>query len=146
MSPHSVRMSVRWAAAAATALLIPTVVVATAGSAEAAKGGPKSSASGPSLMLDQQAPALGSTVTFTVTYGSAHLRNPSLDLGCYQNDVIVWGGIWDVASSVKLGGDASPWKSAGGSATCVAQLVDVTWQGGQESITTSATTGFVAGG
>lgn len=90
-------------------------------------------------------PTLGSTVAFTTTYANTY-KGPRVNLNCYQNGTLVWGTLGLVTDQYKLGGDASPWVSSGGPATCVADLVNVTWKGGVEYVTWMASTNFTSSG
>lgn len=98
-----------------------------------------------SVTLDQAAPALGDVVTFT-TSGAASLRNPRVVVQCYQSGVLVYGVNGAPDAGFKLGGDSSPWVTAGGPADCTARLADYVFRGGKWSVTYYAETSFAAAG
>jgi hypothetical protein len=105
-----------------------------------------------SITLDQPSPALGDTVTFTVT-GTGTLKNPRVWVAAYQDGNLVYGEGGGPAMGFKLGGDSSLWLEAGGPADCTAELYYILnkngtgeWNGhgDQGGNVTLATTSFSA--
>jgi hypothetical protein len=88
-------------------------------------------------------PQLGSTVNFVTRYSSTY-KNPRVVIQCYQGNVVVWSYVGLTTDSYKLGGDSSPWLDNGGSATCVADLDNLTWDHKVESFTQLANDVFTA--
>jgi hypothetical protein len=88
-------------------------------------------------------PALGQAVAFATTVPNTD-KSPAIVVNCYQNGTLVWGEVGSVSASYKLGGDSSPWLTNGGTASCDAQLVNITWHAGTESISQLASTSFAA--
>jgi hypothetical protein len=99
----------------------------------------------PTIALATGVPALGSSVTFTVQYPNT-VKNPVIAVDCYQSGAVVWSFVGGVGDAYLLGGDSSPWRSNGGSASCVADLENETWHAGVESFTQLAETSFTATG
>jgi hypothetical protein len=89
-------------------------------------------------------PALGQTVAFVTTYSASAYKNPVVVLNCYQNGVVVWGYVGTPTDTYKLGGDGSPWLSNGGSASCVADLENLTIVHRVENFQKLAETSFTA--
>lgn len=137
----------RAVAAAGAAALVIAAVAAGVAPASAAKGsgGPKGSASPApaTLVLDQAAPSLGDTVTFTAS-NTGNLRNPREQVSCYQAGVLVWSTSAASGSAFLLGGGWSDWLANGGGAYCVADLYDLTWSAGSQKATFVASTAFEA--
>jgi hypothetical protein len=133
-SPLPVRL-VRLSALALAAAMIP------AGTAVAAKTGPAPAA--PSIALSSGATSvpIGTWMTFVSSYPTA-AKDPGIRVVCTQNGSVVWSQVGTPDASYKLGGDSSPWLQTGGSANCVADLINVSWSRGQQTTTVLATTGF----
>jgi hypothetical protein len=91
------------------------------------------------------APSLGSSVSFTVTYPTS-VKTPRVEVLCYQNGALVYGEAGSPGDTFLLGGGGSLWLTAGGSASCVANLYYFTWKAGQPATTYLATTSFDAAG
>lgn len=89
------------------------------------------------------APSLGSSVTFTVTYPTS-VKTPRVEVLCYQNGALVYGEAGSPGDTFVLGGGGSLWLTAGGSASCVANLYYFTWKAGQPATTYLASTSFDA--
>jgi hypothetical protein len=90
------------------------------------------------------APHLGSTVSFTTVYPT-NVKNPRVEVLCYQNGALVYGEGGAPTDSFTLGGGGSLWLTGGGAASCVANLYFFTWKAGQPATTYLATTSFDAG-
>jgi hypothetical protein len=93
----------------------------------------------------ESGPSLGSWVTFT-TVVPTNVRNPRVEVFCYQNGELVYGAGGATTDAFQLGGGASLWLSGGGPASCVANLVYFTWKRGEPAIVYLATTSFDAAG
>jgi hypothetical protein len=93
----------------------------------------------------ESGPSLGSWVTFTTVVPTS-VRNPRLEVFCYQNGELVYGAGGATTDALQLGGGGSLWLSAGGAASCVANLVYFTWKRGEPAIVYLATTSFDAAG
>jgi hypothetical protein len=89
-------------------------------------------------------PNLGSDVRFNSGY-STNTKNPWVSVSCYQGGTLVYGEGGSPTSDFVLGGAASAWLSAGGAATCRAELGDLYWKGGHQYYTYLAHTDFTAG-
>ncbi|MFA7249466.1 MAG: hypothetical protein WC273_07505 [Dehalococcoidia bacterium] len=91
--------------------------------AEAARGGKKAGGdvATASVSLDQTAPALGDSVTFSYTVPGG-VSHPRIRLVCSQSGVAVYG--WDdyADQPFLLGGHGSQWLTNGGPADCHADL------------------------
>lgn len=135
----------RWTAVTVAALMAPSALVAMAGSAEAAKGGPKAPTTY-SIVLNQSGVRLGDSVTFTSVYPST-AKNPRVQVICRQNGVTVWATADAPTASFLLGGASSDWLSTGGAANCEADVFDLSWSGNSpQQVTMYATTFFDAAG
>jgi hypothetical protein len=64
---------------------------------------------------------LGSSVSFDTGYPSS-IKNPRIQVLCYQDGSLVYGEAGGVNDSFKLGGGGSIWLTNGGSADCTANL------------------------
>jgi hypothetical protein len=93
--------------------------------------------------LAQTAPRLGSTVSFTAVY-PGNVKTPRVEVLCYQNGALVYGEAGSPTDTFQLGGGGSLWLTAGGSASCVANLYYFTWNAGTPGTTYLATTSFAA--
>jgi hypothetical protein len=91
------------------------------------------------------APSLGSSVSFTVTYPTS-VKTPRVEVLCYQNGALVYGEAGSPGDTFVLGGGGSLWLTAGGSASCTANLYYFTWKAGQPATTYLASTSFDAAG
>jgi len=80
---------------------------------------------------------VGSWLTFVTSYPST-IKNPGIRAVCTQNGAVVWSQVGTVSGSYLLGGDSSTWRQVGGNAACIADLVNVTWSHGQQTMTTLA--------
>lgn len=89
------------------------------------KGGGIAAPSGPPIQLNQDPSTLvlGSTVTFSFSV-DGRIKTPEITVQCAQNGSNVYGDTeLAVGNSFVLGGDFwSPWKVAGGGASCTATL------------------------
>ena len=78
-------------------------------------------------------PLLGDTVTFSATYPKQlEQKGVRVQVLCYQNGEMVFAisRAWNV--EFVLGGGWSPWRDAGGAATCNADLYYWSYNGGQK--------------
>ena len=98
-----------------------------------------------SIALNPGDPSIGQSVSFITTYPKT-VKNPVVEVNCYQNGTLVWGQVGSVTGSYKLGGDSSPWlNNGGGPANCEADLLSQVWNGNsQEQMTLMAYTTFAA--
>src|SRR5262245_64712391 len=93
-------------------------------------------------------PALGSWVTFT-TVIPTNIRNPRVEVLCYQDGGLVYGEAGDPSHAFELGGNpdnGSIWRTTGGPASCVANIYYFTWKAGEPAAVYLATTSFDAVG
>ena len=98
--------------------------------------------------LAQTAPRLGSTVSFTAAYPTS-IKNPRVEVLCYQNGDLVYGEAGAPTDTFLLGGNpdrGSIWRTTLGPASCVANLYYFTWKAGEPAATYLATTSFEAAG
>ena len=120
---------------------------AAAGSALAANGGDRTAW----ITLKQSTsaaavqPSLGSEVAFATGYPT-NVRNPRIEVLCYQGSDLVYGEAGGVAHSFLLGGASSAWLRAGGSAACTANLFYFGTHAGHQTYNRLASTTFSAGG
>jgi hypothetical protein len=137
--------------AAIFSVAVVGALIAAPASAFAAKGGGTTGspwialASVNGANAASTAPTLGASVKFAAGYPTG-TKNPWVSVTCWQNGVMVYGEGNTPSSSFLLGGASSSWLSAGGSASCSAELGDLYWRGGHEYYTYLATTSFNAGG
>jgi hypothetical protein len=91
-------------------------------------------------------PALGNQMNFTTTWSNS-VKNPRVQLACYQNGTQVYGEAGTPDHMFTLGGYASPWVTNGGTASCRADLYDLQWNGNNpQQVTWLANTTFDAAG
>lgn len=79
----------------------------------------------PGIDLDPEpVPALGATVTFTVTDVPKNVKNPRVEVLAYDpdSDALIYGEAGATSDGFLLGGGGSQWKTQGGPAHCVANL------------------------
>ena len=99
-------------------------------------------------LATQSSPSLGSWVTFT-TVIPTNVRNPRVEVLCYQNGELVYGEAGDPSHDFELGGNpdrGSIWRTTLGPASCVANLYFFTWKAGEPAAVYLATTSFEAAG
>jgi hypothetical protein len=140
------------------ALLIAAIVAAlafaTASMAGGAPGGAKSvlaaNRSGASWITlaasgraASTAPSLGASVAFDTGYPSS-VRNPRIEVLCYQGGSLVYGEAGSVGETFLLGGGGSIWLTNGGSADCTANLFYFGSHAGVSTYNKLATTSFAA--
>jgi hypothetical protein len=90
------------------------------------------------------APTVGTTVTFTTSYPKT-VKNPRIEVLCYQFGSLVYGEAGGVDNQFVLGGGWSLWLGAGGGpADCVANLYYFGYTKGQQTYELLATTSFAA--
>lgn len=78
-------------------------------------------------------PALGDTVTFTVTYpNTLNHYGVRIQVLCYQNGNLVFGMAGPYNYAFLLGGSMSQWYLNGGAASCHADLYYWSTNGGQK--------------
>jgi hypothetical protein len=90
-------------------------------------------------------PSLGSTVGFLAGYPS-RVKNPRIEVLCYQGSDLVYGAAGSVDHAFLLGGGASTWLSKGGGADCTANLFYFGTHAGRQTYNWLASTSFSAGG
>jgi hypothetical protein len=90
-------------------------------------------------------PMLGDYVTFNTVVPST-VKNPRIEVDCYQNGQMTFGmgGATDYA--FQLGGAGSVWLWNGGAADCTASLFYFGSHAGKQTFNVLATTSFSAGG
>jgi hypothetical protein len=91
------------------------------------------------------APSLGSDVAFATGYPT-NVKNPRIEVLCYQDSTLVYGEAGSVDHSFQLGGGWSLWLERGGAADCTANLFYFGWKAGKQTYNKLATTSFAAGG
>lgn len=119
-------------AGVATVLAMGGVLAGVVGTAEA---GTTSTIKPVSIVMKGD-PALGSTVSFVVDMNGNRAKNPRVVVQCSQNGALVYGVNGGLTSSFKLGGDSSPWVTAGGGASCTTYVADYVYAKGQWTVTT----------
>ena len=90
-------------------------------------------------------PGLGTTVSFSTTYPRT-VKNPRIEVLCYQGGSLVYGEAGDVAQEFLLGGGWSIWLGQGGPADCTANLFYFGSHAGQQTYVVLASTAFSASG
>ena len=90
------------------------------------------------------APALGSWVTFSSGYPT-NVKNPRIEVVCYQGGSLTFGMAGSVDYSFQLGGGGSLWLWNGGEADCTANLFYFGWKAGKQTYNWLASTSFHAG-
>jgi hypothetical protein len=128
-----------------TCLIIATIALATAAVPALAAGGGRTK--DPSIVLDQDttAPHLRGLVTFTTAYPTS-VKTPRIQVICYQNGALVYGEAGSIDHAFLLGGGGSLWLTAGGPASCTADLFYFSWNAGQPATVILASTTFAAAG
>ena len=86
---------------------------------------------------------LGSTVAFDTGYPS-NVRNPRIEVLCYQDGSLVYGEAGSVTHDFLLGGGGSLWRDAGGAADCTANLFYFGSHAGKQTYNKLASTDFEA--
>ena len=90
-------------------------------------------------------PSLGDYVAFTTGYPRT-VKNPRIEVLCYQGGTLVFGMAGSVTYDFLLGGGGSAWKDAGGMADCTANLFYFGFHAGHQTYNKLASTSFSAGG
>jgi len=90
-------------------------------------------------------PSLGSEVAFATGYPT-NVKNPRIEVLCYQGSDLVYGEAGSVDHSFLLGGASSAWLRAGGAAACTANLFYFGTHAGHQTYNRLASTTFSAGG
>jgi hypothetical protein len=90
-------------------------------------------------------PTLGSEVTFATSYPKT-IKNPRIEVLCYQDGSLVYGEAGGAHDTFLLGGGGSAWKDGGGAADCRANLYYFGYKAGKQTYNRLATTTFSAGG
>ena len=139
-------MNARRACYVALAAFIAAIVCTTAMPAFG-----RSPATTPWISLHQPAglaaivqPSLGSSVSFDTVYPS-NVRNPRIEVVCYQNGSLVYGEAGSTTFTFVLGGASSLWLANGGSADCTANLFYFGQKAGSQTYNFLASTSFTAG-
>jgi hypothetical protein len=89
-------------------------------------------------------PSLGSDVSFATGY-PANVKNPRIEVLCYQGSDLVYGEAGSVDHTFLLGGGGSIWLSKGGAAACTANLFYFGFHAGHQTYNWLASTSFSAG-
>ena len=136
------------AIAAAVALAVATVKHQSPSGAGSAFAG-KSQASWITLAQTSRTAAasqltLGSQVAFDVGYPTS-VKNPRIEVLCYQAGSLVYGEAGGVNDTFQLGGGGSIWLTKGGAADCTANLFYFGQHAGQQTYNKLASTSFAAG-
>lgn len=90
-------------------------------------------------------PSLGSSVAFLSGYPT-NVKNPRIEVLCYQGADLVYGEAGSVDHTFLLGGASSDWLRVGGAAACTANLFYFGSHAGHQTYNRLATTSFSAGG
>lgn len=126
--------------ALASAATIATLA-ATAGTSYAAKTAPTYT-----ITLNESTPHLGGTVTFTTT-GVDKIKSPRIAVRCFQGTAMGYAEAGPADQAFLLGGAWSLWLTAGGPASCTAELFYIVWSPNSPQVfVTLATTSFNAAG
>jgi hypothetical protein len=88
-------------------------------------------------------PSLGSSVAFSTGYPTS-VKNPRIEVLCYQNGSLVYGEAGGVNDSFQLGGGGSIWLTNGGAASCTANLFYFGSHAGKQTYNVLASTDFEA--
>jgi hypothetical protein len=88
-------------------------------------------------------PSLGSSVAFSTGYPTS-VKNPRIEVLCYQGGSLVYGEAGGVNDTFLLGGGGSIWLTNGGSADCTANLYYFGWHAGTQTYNKLASTSFSA--
>lgn len=91
------------------------------------------------------APSLGATVAFATGYPTT-VKNPRIEVLCYQNGSLVYGEAGGVGDTFLLGGGGSTWLTNSGAADCTANLFYFGFHAGKQTYNKLASTTFAAGG
>ena len=102
------------------------------------------SLAGPAGAAATAQPSLGSAISFDTGYPTT-VKNPRIEVLCYQAGSLVYGEAGGVNDTFLLGGGSSTWLEVGGSADCVANLNYFGQHAGQQTYNKLATTSFAAG-
>jgi hypothetical protein len=128
------------------ASLAIVALIAVPASAFAGKGGtstPWIALSDSSGFAAASVLTLGSTVTFATGFPT-NVKNPRIEVLCYQNDQLVFGMAGGVDYAFLLGGGGSIWLDSGGGADCTANLYYFGWRAGTQTYNWLASTTFTA--
>jgi len=90
-------------------------------------------------------PSLGSNVAFATGYPN-NVKNPRIEVLCYQGSDLVYGEAGGVDHTFQLGGASSLWLRVGGSAECTANLFYFGSHAGHQTYNWLASTDFSASG
>jgi len=124
---------------------ITAMVLAPAAASAAPKSVTPTIALASSDVARTTAPALGTYVHFDSVYPTT-VKNPRIEVLCYQDGSLVYGEAGGVNDAFLLGGGGSAWKDSGGSAACDANLYYFSWKAGKQTYNRLASTWFSAGG
>jgi hypothetical protein len=89
------------------------------------------------------APALGTYIHFDTVYPTT-VKNPRIEVLCYQDGRLVFGMAGGVTYEFLLGGGGSIWLDVGGAAHCDANLYYFAYRQGKQTYKLLASTGFDA--
>ena len=87
--------------------------------------------------------SLGSSVSFDTGYPT-NVKNPRIEVLCYQDGSLTYGEAGGVNEAFRLGGGGSIWLTNGGSADCTANLFYFGSKAGKQTYNKLASTDFVA--
>src|SRR5262245_1211303 len=79
------------------------------------------------------APSLGNDVHFNTGNVPRTVKNPRIEVLCYQGDTLVFGMAGGLDYDFLLGGGGSLWKDRGGDASCDANLFYFGWKNGEQT-------------
>jgi hypothetical protein len=143
-APSTTSRRASWAATAVMILGLAALVVPFAATSAAARGTSWIVLKQPAGAVAIQ-PTLGGTVAFDTGYPN-NVKNPRIEILCYQGGSLVYGAAGGVTDSFLLGGAGSIWLTFGGSANCTANLFYFGFHAGRQTYNPLATTSFAAGG
>jgi len=99
--------------------------------------------SGPGGIAATSSLTLGSTVTFATGFPTS-VKNPRIEVLCYQNGQLVFGMAGATNYAFLLGGGGSIWLDVGGGADCTANLYYFGFKAGSATYNWLASTSFTA--
>jgi len=130
----------------ATSLAIAVAPALASKGGNGGGGGGTTSTSSPMISLNGSA-AFESYATFATSYPNS-VKNPRIQVRCYQNGSMVYAEAGAPDHAFLLGGAASQWiANGGGSASCHADLFELVWNGNNpQQVRMLASTDFPAAG
>jgi hypothetical protein len=128
---------------ASLAIVAMLAIPATALAGKNVSVTPWISLSNPSGAAAASSLTLGSTVTFAAGYPT-NVKNPRVEVLCYQDGQLVFGMAGAVNYAFVLGGGGSIWLDVGGAADCTANLYYFGSKAGVSTYNWLASTHFTA--